>query len=471
MATYFARGGANDNISIAEKREALDQALKVIGRPLGKVLVLPPDHTRLNSDAGELTRLLYELLSSKGEVDIMPTLGTHSPMTEAQLRMMFGDRIPLTRFKVHDWRNGIRQVGEVSGKLIREWSDGIVDYDVLVQVSNLLFAGYDLILSVGQIVPHEVAGMANYTKNIVVGAGGSDMINKSHFLGAAYGMERMMGRIETPVRRLLNYAFETFLRDLPIKFVLTVMEKDKAGSGMILRGLYVGDDMETFTLGSRLSQKVNLDLLDQPLKKVVVYLDPQEFKSTWLGNKAVYRTRMVMADDGELIVLAPGLKEFGEDAEIDRLIRKYGYHGTPRTLAAVKANSELRNNLSAAAHLIHGSSEGRFRITYCPGPQMSQEAIRSVGLEAGSLNAMLKRYSPDQLKDGPNRLPDGEELFYISNPALGLWALKGQFEATARPAPAGLPSPKARSVSKRAPRAPRNRRRERTLASTTRSGG
>jgi nickel-dependent lactate racemase len=418
-----------DNISTAEKREALAQALKVMGRRLRKVLILPPDHTRLNSDAGELTRLLYELLSPKAEVDIMPALGTHSPMTEAQLRMMFGDGIPLARFKVHDWRNGIRQVGEVPGQLIREWSEGLVDYDVRIQVNNLLFAGYDLILSVGQIVPHEVVGMANYTKNIVVGAGGADMINKSHFLGAAYGMERMMGRIETPVRRLFNYAVEHFLRDLPINFALTVMEKNKTGSGMIMRGLYVGDDMETFTLGSRLSQKVNLDLLDQPLKKVVVYLDPHEFKSTWLGNKAVYRTRMVMADRGELIILAPGLKEFGEDAEIDRLIRKYGYHGTPVTLAAVKANAELRNNLSAAAHLIHGSSEGRFRITYCPGPQMSQDAIRSVGFEAGDINAMLERYHPGQLKDGPNRLPDGEQVFYISNPALGLWALKSQFGA------------------------------------------
>jgi nickel-dependent lactate racemase len=429
MATYFARGGVTDDISTAEKREALAQALKVIGRPLRKVLVLPPDHTRLNSDAGELTRLLYEMLSPKTEVDIMPALGTHSAMTEAQLRMMFGSGIPLERFKVHDWRNGIRQVGEVPGKLIQQWSEGLVDYSVRIEVSDLLFAGYDLILSVGQIVPHEVVGMANYTKNIVVGAGGADIINKSHFLGAAYGMERMMGRIETPVRRLFNYGVATFLRDLPIQFVLTVMEKNKAGSAMIMRGLYVGDDMETFTLGARLSQKVNLDLLDKPLKKVVVYLDPHEFKSTWLGNKAVYRTRMVMADGGELIVLAPGLKEFGEDAEIDRLIRKYGYRGTPATLSAVKANAELRNNLSAAAHLIHGSSEGRFRITYCPGPQMSQQAIRSVGFEPGNLEATLKRYNPDKLKDGPNRLPDGEEVFYISNPALGLWALKSQFGA------------------------------------------
>lgn len=429
MATYFARGGVNDNLSRPEKRKALAQALKVIGRPLRRVLVLPPDHTRLNSNAGELTRLLYQMLAPEVEVDIMPALGTHSAMTEAQLRMMFGKAIPTERFKVHDWRNGVRKVGEVPGALLREWSDGLVDYNVQIDVDNLLFGGYDLILSVGQIVPHEVVGMANYTKNVVVGSGGPDLINKSHFLGAVYGMERMMGRIETPVRRLFNYAAQQFLHDLPIVYVLTVMQKADAARGMIMRGLYLGDDMETFTLGSRLSQKVNFDLLDRPLRKTVVYLDPHEFKSTWLGNKAVYRTRMAMADNGELVILAPGLKEFGEDLEIDRLIRKYGYRGTPATLAAVKANPELSNNLSAAAHLIHGSSEGRFRITYCPGPKMSADEIRSVRFEAADLAAMTRRYDPDKLKDGFNRMPDGEEIFYISNPALGLWALKSQFEA------------------------------------------
>ncbi|HUJ10814.1 MAG TPA: lactate racemase domain-containing protein [Verrucomicrobiae bacterium] len=429
MATYFARGGVNDNISTAEKRDALAQALKVVNRPLRKVLVLPPDHTRLNSNAGELTHLLYEMLAPNGEVDIMPTLGTHTPMTEKQLRMMFGDRIPLARFKVHDWRKGIKRVGDVPGALLREWSGGVVDYDVHVEVSTRLFAGYDLILSVGQLVPHEVVGIANYTKNILSGAGGVDTINKSHFLGAAYGMERMMGRIDTPVRKLFNYAAATFLRELPIVYVLTVMQKHRTEPTMIMRGLYVGDDNETFTLGAKLSQKVNLDLLDKPLKKVLVYLDPHEFKSTWLGNKAIYRTRMAMADGGDLIILAPGLKEFGEDSEIDRLIRKYGYRGTPATLAAVKANDELRNNLSAAAHLIHGSSEGRFKITYCPGRDMSAEAIQSVGFQAGNLDAIIKRYQPETLKNGLNRRPDGEEIFYISNPALGLWALKSQLEA------------------------------------------
>jgi nickel-dependent lactate racemase len=339
-------------------------------------------------------------------------------MTAAQLRMMFGETIPLDRFIVHDWRNSVRQVGVVPSALLKEWSEGRVDYDVRVEVSNQLFAGYDLILSVGQLVPHEVVGIANYTKNIMTGAGGADTINKSHFLGAAYGMERMMGRIDTPVRKLFNYGCEKFLGDLPILYVLTVMQKEQAG--IVMRGLYIGDDDATFEIGAKLSQKVNLDQLDGPLEKVLVYLDPHEFKSTWLGNKAIYRTRMAMADNGELIILAPGLKEFGEDPEIDRLIRKYGYRGTPATLAAVKANPELANNLSAAAHLIHGSSEGRFRITYCPGPGLSADAIRSVGFEAGNLGD----HPIQGLKDGFNG-----DLFYISNPALGLWALKSQFNA------------------------------------------
>jgi hypothetical protein len=218
------------------------------------------------------------------------------------------------------------------------------------------------------------------------------------------------------VRKLFNYGVEKFLGDLPILYVLTVMQKDK--NGMVMRGLYIGDDYATFETGAKLSQKVNLDLLDAPLKKVLVYLDPHEFKSTWLGNKAIYRTRMVMADGGDLIILAPGLKEFGEDPEIDRLIRKYGYKGTPATLAAVKANPELANNLSAAAHLIHGSSEGRFRVTYCPGPNISPDAVRAVGFEVGN----LKDYSVEGLKEGLNG-----DVFYISNPALGLWALKTQF--------------------------------------------
>jgi nickel-dependent lactate racemase len=293
-------------------------------------------------------------------------------------------------------------------------------------VDKLLAVGkYDLVLSIGQVVPHEVIGMANYNKNVFVGTGGVDVINKTHFLGAAYGMERIMGRANSPVRSVLNYGSDNFANHLPIVYVLTVVGKDIEGK-LLVRGLFIGDDVECFNRAAELSLKVNFELLAEPLKKVVVYLDPSEFKSTWLGNKSVYRTRMAIADDGELIVLAPGLAEFGEDAGIDKLIRKYGYVGTPKVLELVKNNDDLQQSLSAAAHLIHGSSEGRFTITYCPG-KISKEEIESVNFQYADLSSMMKQYNPEKLKDGFNRMPDGEEIFFISNPALGLWAYKGRF--------------------------------------------
>jgi nickel-dependent lactate racemase len=340
-------------------------------------------------------------------------------MQPAQIKHMFGD-VPQNLFRVHNWRTDVETVGEVPAEFIHEQSEGKLNYAWPAQVNRLLLqGGFDLILSIGQVVPHEVIGMANYNKNILVGTGGREGINRSHYLGAVYGMERIMGRAENPVRNVLNYASDHFLRDLPIVYVLTVVGR-KADGGLAVRGLFIGDNIECFRLAAALSLKVNFEILDEPIRKAVVYLDPHEFHSTWLGNKAVYRTRMALADGAELIILAPGVWEFGEDKAIDGLIRKYGYRGTPATLEAVNTNEDLASDLSAAAHLIHGSSEGRFRITWCPGG-ISREDIEGAGFEYGDLNAMRKRYDPEKLSEGLNQV-EGEEVFFIGNPGLGLWA-------------------------------------------------
>jgi nickel-dependent lactate racemase len=421
---YFERGSTKDKLSVNDLREGLNQALAKLGQRR-KVLAIPPDFTRFHSHAGVLTKLTYDYYGAS-LTDVLPALGTHTPMTAGQIAEMFAG-VPAELFRIHNWRTGITTVGEVPGSFVKEVSGGAVDFPWPAQLGNLIWSGgHDLILSIGQVVPHEVIGMANYNKNIFVGTGGSEGINKSHFVGAAYGMERMMGRSDTPVRRILNYAADKFTKHLPIVYIHTVVGRGEDGK-LVVRGLYVGDDTEVFDKAAKLSLEVNFEMLDAPLPKVVVYLDPSEFKSTWLGNKSIYRTRMAMADGGELIVLAPGLKEFGEDQEIDRLIRKYGYRGTPATLAAVKANPELQNNLSAAAHFIHGSSEGRFNITYCPG-QLTRQEIESVNFRYADLKQMTQRYDPERLKDGWNTLPDGEKIFYISNPALGLWAYRGRFK-------------------------------------------
>ncbi|MDX9861882.1 MAG: lactate racemase domain-containing protein [Rhodospirillales bacterium] len=420
--------GAPDRvISRAEMEAHLRAFIDKLGYAPQRILLLPPDITRFYSEAGSITAYLHAYLKPRAEaVHVMPALGTHTPMTEKQIRSMFGPDIPLDDFLIHDWRTGVKKVGVIPGEFIRELSSGRLDYAVEVEIDKAVTdGGYDLILSIGQIVPHEVVGMANYTKNVCIGVGGKDIINRSHFLGAVVDMEKLMGRTDTPVRRLLNHAFETFLGHLPIHFIMTVI--GRAEEGLALRGLYAGGE-EAYRQAAELSRKVNLDLLDAPLKKVVVYLEPEEFKSTWLGNKAVYRTRMAIADDGELIVLAPAVREFGEDKGIDELIRKYGYYGTLATLDAVKRNADLGGNLSAAAHLIHGSSEGRFRITYCTRPEnLPKSDIEGVGFQWASYDDITARYDPANLKNGFNTI-DGETVFYISNPALGLWALKDLFQ-------------------------------------------
>lgn len=416
---YFKSGSENTVLSSKDLEAGIVSALEKIGIRK-KVLIVPPDCTRFHSRAGELTTYIYKHYQDKIS-DILPALGTHSPMTNHQISDMFKE-VPESLFRIHDWRKDIVTIGTVPGEYISEITNGALSYSWPAQLNKLVFkGGHDLILSVGQVVPHEVIGMANYNKNLLIGTGGPEGINKSHFIGAVYGMERIMGKADNPVRSLLNYAASKFASHLPIVYVHTVIGREENGN-LVVRGLFIGDDAEVFRLAAELSLKVNFNLIEKPLKKVVVYLDPAEFKSTWLGNKSIYRTRMAMADGGELIVLAPGLKEFGEDKEIDRLIRKYGYYGTPATLNSLNGNEELNNNLGAAAHLIHGSSEGRFNITYCPG-SLTKEEIESVNFKFHDLAVMMKKYNPDKLKDGFNDI-DGEEIFYISNPALGLWASK-----------------------------------------------
>jgi len=424
MALYCALGGVDKEISPQQLSDLLRDALRQIG-PRNRVLAVPPDITRLHSQAGPLTCAAHQILGPALKA-ILPALGTHAPMSPQQLDHMFPG-VPHSLFKVHNWRTDIETLGEVPPDFIREVSEGKLNFSWPAQVNRLICSGeFDLILSIGQVVPHEVIGMANYNKNILVGTGGRMGINRSHYLGAVYGMERIMGRADNPVRAVLNYASEKFLHNIPIVYVHTVVGRNDNGQ-LAVRGLFIGDDIECFHRAAELSVKVNFEMLERPIRKAVVFLDPREFHSTWLGNKAVYRTRMALADDAELIVLAPAVREFGEDKTIDTLIRKYGYHGTPATLKAVEQNEDLASELGAAAHLIHGSSEGRFKITWCPG-QLTREEIEGVGFAFADLDEMMELYNPHTLSHGWNTV-NGEELYFIANPGLGLWAHPSRLSA------------------------------------------
>ncbi|MEQ9450984.1 MAG: lactate racemase domain-containing protein [Pseudomonadales bacterium] len=417
MTLYFAKGSAQTAISDVELAQHLTEVYAQLGARQ-RVLVVPPDYTRYHSRAGILTRTTYDHYGAS-LADVLPALGTHQPMSSAQIADMYAG-VPVDLFREHRWRDDVVTVGEVPQAFVQSVTEGVWRKPWPVQMNKLLWeGGHDLIVSIGQVVPHEVMGMANYNKNIFIGTGGKTGINESHFIGAAYGMERMMGKANTPLRQILNEGERLYCQHLPLLYVLTVIGADETGA-LVTRGLFIGDDPECFEAAAALSVEVNFAVVPEPLEKIVVYLPPDEFHSTWLGNKAIYRTRMAIADGGELIVLAPGVASFGEDATIDTLIRKYGYRTTPEVMSAVEANADLQDNLSAAAHLIHGSTEGRFRVTYCPGG-LTRDEIEGVGYGYADLQAMLERYPPDRLRDGWQS-PGDEPFFYISNPALGLWA-------------------------------------------------
>jgi len=421
----FVYAKSEEGLSREEIRDALLHSLE--GRTLKHVLIIPPDFTRFHSNSGYITNVYYHALVDMGcEVDILPALGTHVPVTEEEASIMFGD-VPYEKFIPHNWRTDVTKLGEVPAEYLEEITEGLWHDPVSVEINRLVMdEKYDLILSIGQVVPHEVIGMANHSKNLFVGVGGSDMINKSHMVGAVYGMERMMGKDHTPVRKVFDYGMAHFLNERPILFVLTVTTAP--GGNIHTHGLFIGDTRKALEAAIELAQKKNIDFVETGIKKCVVYLTPDEFRTTWLGNKSVYRTRMAIADGGELLVLAPGIERFGEDMEVDKLIRKYGYKGRINTLEQFEKpeNQDLRDNMGAAAHLIHGSSDGRFSITYAV-KNITKEEIESVGFNAADYDETVKRYDPEKLQYGYNTMSDGEEIYFIPNPALGLWINREKF--------------------------------------------
>ncbi len=394
---------------------------RICGTPK-RVLLLPPDITRMHSGAGWITEWFYQHLTGEADVHVIPTLGQHEPHTPEQNRAMFGN-IPNERIHAHDWRGGVTYVGEVSADYVKETTAGAADWAFPIWLNTMVMTQpWDLIINIGHVVPHEVLGFANHNKNYIIGLGGKDTICATHMAAACCGIENNLGNLLTPVRRCFNKAEDDFLGRLPDLYVQVVLARNDAGD-LVHTGVHVGDDLETYLAAARQARDENITVLDEPLDKVVCVMQGDEFFSTWVANKAVYRTRMALADGGELLILAPGLKRFGEQADVDALIRKYGYCGTPRVMEQYRANADMQDLAHATAHLIHGSSEDRFTITYAPG-HVGREDIEQIGYRYADLNEMLARYPVGQLKEGFHTTADGERFFFIPTPSAGLWATR-----------------------------------------------
>jgi len=389
----------------------------------GRVLLLPPDITRMHSGAGRLTEILYNLLSEEGaEVEVIPTLGQHVRHTADENHKMFGS-ILQERIHGHDWRDGCVRVGEIPARFVDQVTDGQADWPIPIVLNRMLMERqWDLIINVGHVVPHEVLGFANHNKNYFIGLGGKDTICASHMMAAACGIENNLGNLVTPLRACFNHAEDQYLGKLPDLYVQLVLARNAAGN-LVHTGVYVGDDLATYLAAAKQSREENITVLDEPIRKIVCVMQGDEFFSTWVANKAIYRTRMALADGGELVIIAPGLKRFGEQLDVDALIRKYGYAGTPRVMEQYQTNDDMKDLAHATAHLIHGSTEGRFKVTYAPG-HLTREDIESVNYQYADIGETVARYEPQTRREGWNIAANGERFFYIPTPSAGLWATR-----------------------------------------------
>lgn len=408
---------AHQPLTEAQWQPLLDQWIEN-AHPGRRVLLLPPDYSRCFSYAGVLCNALYLRLKDAHEVYVMPAVGTHEQMTSEEKSLFFPD-IPDEAFLGHHWQTDTVTLGKVPGEEIARWTNGAFTQDISVQVNRHLTDGsFDTIVSIGQVLPHEVVGMANYTKNLLVGVGGREMINRSHLVGALCGIENILAQPDTPVRAIFDYAQQHYLDALGVHFFLTATQQTSDGTR--LHGLFIGQDRKPFEAAAELSLQINVNWLEKRPERMVAYLDAKEFKSTWIGNKAIYRTRKAIADNGVLTVIAPGVRSFGENQEVDDALRHYGYCGTEnvRRLWQEGAFEDLE---MVAAHIMHSSPDGRFRVVYATDPTLlSPEDVRRAGFEWMDVGEAMARYTPDERATGYYTDEDGE-YYFVSAPSSGLW--------------------------------------------------
>ena len=401
--------------------KSAEECLKRICTNPKKILLLPPDITRAYSGCGWITEILYNYFDKKSEVFVIPALGQHTSHTEEQNKKVF-NTIPETRILKHDSVKDVEKIGEIPADYVKKVTFGAADWKIPIEINKILLTNeWDIIINIGHVVPHEVLGFASHNKNYLIGLGGDSTISSTHIASACCGIENILGAIISPIRHCLNKAENDFFNGLPFAYIQLVMALNEEGK-LIHTGFYCGKDFDTYLLAAKQSMEENI-ITVPPLKKIVAIMDKDEFESTWVSNKAIYRTRKALADNGELIIVAPGLKRFGENQKADKMIREYGYIGTDKIIKHWKKDKSLQEMAHIAAHLIHGSSDQRFKIYYAPG-YLTKEEIESVNYSYLDLSETLKKYPIEKMKYGFNIMDDGEEIYFINSPASGLWTTK-----------------------------------------------
>jgi nickel-dependent lactate racemase len=395
----IGRSGSGLSLSGDEMRAIIEEALECA--PAGaRALAIIPDKTR-----DDTTRLLFpfaaQALARRGatQLDALVAQGTHQSMTDEEKRAKIGAdsaQVPgLGRIFDHRWdvEEELITIGELDARRVRELTGGLIDQSIPLRVNRLLAAGrYDLILIFGATVPHEVAGFAGGAKYFFPGVAGPELTHVTHWLGALSAIENVIGRIETPARRMIEAAAD-FVSAKVISFN-SVVTREVEGD-IQTRALFAGDLREAFRRAAEISRQVHIKYTGRRYQRVVAILD-EHYDEMWVGGKASYKLGGVIEEGGELLIYAPGLNSLSETH--GKLIERYGYAPLEIVAEMVTGSTELMANLCVAAHLAHvsyGSRKDasgrilpRFRITLATG--IDEATCRRVNL--GYIDHKLVRF-------------------------------------------------------------------------------
>ena len=413
-------GAAAADLKVTDMGPIVEDALRAI-KPGSRVLAIVSDRTR-DDNTPELFPLVSQRLALVGaaSLDVLIAQGTHVAMSDADKRAKIGAGLasmPLlgTIFDHHwDRESELTTLGTIGAEVIAKETGGLLNESVRIRLNARLAPGqYDHVLVLGATVPHEVAGFAGGAKYFFPGVAGPELTHLTHWLGALATIERVIGRVETPTRRLIEAA-AAFVPTPAIAFT-TVATRD--ASGLKTRALFAGDVRETVRRAAEISQQVHIRYTGRRYTRVVAILD-EHYDELWVGGKASYKLGSIIERGGELIIYAPQLSAIS--LTHGALIEKYGYAPLERVRDMVEGSDELRANLCVAAHLAHVAYAGdrgddgvvvpRYRITLAA--NLPEETCRRVNL--GYLD--VRTFDPRAFRDDPDTLVvenAGRDLYLV----------------------------------------------------------
>jgi lactate racemase len=378
----IGKGSIETYLDDAAVRQIVGEAVEAIPTRHSRILVIIPDGTR-TAPTPLMFRIFQELLHPRATaVDYLVALGTHQPMSDAQLSKLVGTpvvggRAEDSRIFNHCWNDPrtFVSLGSIPGTAIWELTNGLMNCDVPVTVNKMIFE-YDHLVICGPVFPHEVVGFSGGNKYFFPGIAGPEIIDFTHWLGAMITNYKVIGAGYTPVRAVIDKAASLIPR--PTWCFALVVDHDG------ICGLYFGTPEEAWKSASTLSARKHIVYVDKPFRRVLSIM-PDLYDDLWTGGKGMYKLEPAVADGGEVVIYSPRISEVSYTH--GKLIDKVGYHCRDYFLKQWERFKHYPGGV--LAHSTHVKGLGSYdassniekpRITVTLATNISEERCRRINL-------------------------------------------------------------------------------------------